>query len=78
MLPESSFFAEDYLREFAWQDRRFMMELFAPVILDATDFPLHPLIDTVNDRQALEAFKTLASGTWEKHAAHLPDAGACT
>ncbi|MEB5742674.1 hypothetical protein MXF09_23560 [Klebsiella aerogenes] len=76
MLPESYFFAEDYLREFAWQDRRFMMKLFAPVILDATGFPLHPLIDTVNDRQALEAFKTLASGTWEKHAAHLPEAAA--
>lgn len=73
MRPESLYFAEDYLRVFAWQDRRFMMELFAPAIREATGLLLCPLIDTVGDRPALSAFRERAPGTWEQNAARLPD-----
>ena len=57
-------FAENYLRASSREDRRFIMELLGPAIQEASGCPLHPLIDTEREPEAVAAFCRLAPGGW--------------
>lgn len=65
-------FAENYLRDTTCADRRFIMELLGPVIEETTGHPLHPLIDTVKEPEAVADFCSRAPGGWIKHNSRLP------
>lgn len=74
MQTERIVFVENILRTPAWRDRRFVMELIAPAIMDASGMTLSPLIDTVVAPHLVEAFRRLAPGAWEQHYYQLPPA----
>lgn len=65
-------FIENYSREQAWQDRRFIMELISPAVMQLTGQPVEPLIDTVKHLPVLLHFQKLVPGGWEKHYFELP------
>ncbi|MEW5494358.1 hypothetical protein ABGT23_01710 [Enterobacter cloacae] len=69
MQPGHVVFAENYLRDTAWQDRRFIMELIKEAVEEGYGLPLTPLINSSDD---MRIFRNLAPAPWTESYFELP------